>query len=181
MFQCRVGFILFPVKKVKKPCCCEAGATHSLANLRTCFLGGDNCKYSQLTYHLEYKNKNNCRLKGQMSAHSAKSLSLHLLLLHGCQPLEKMVALQPAWSCIDSLSSFKRGGGVPTPTPPPPTPSHQRGSWPHRLHGGPVRPRCGVPLVQRLVALHWAANQHPRSVLTLWINPLCSADMPSGS
>lgn len=50
-----------------------------------------------------------------------------------------------------------------------------------RLHGGHVGPCSGVPLVQRLVALHWAANQHPRSVLTLRINPLCSADMPSSS
>lgn len=48
-----------------------------------------------------------------------------------------------------------------------------------RLHGGPVRLCSGVPLVERLVALHWTANQHPRSVLTLRINPLCSADMPS--
>lgn len=48
-----------------------------------------------------------------------------------------------------------------------------------RLHGRLVRPCSGVPLVWRLFSLHWTANQHPRLVLTLWIIPLCSADMPS--
>lgn len=108
--------------------------------------------------------------------HWASKVILHLLLLHDCQPLEKMLAFQlfncPVWYFQHELfqARWRRD-----------TPPYLRGSWPHRLHGGPVRPCCGVPLVQRLVALHWTANQHPRSVLTLWINPLCSADMPSSS